>query len=65
MMEFLLNNSRAKPSISNILLDPIKTPINRSASLYSLPGGTEACLRSPQPYIPLIAQNKQLQPLNP
>ena len=65
MMEFLLNNSRAKPSTSNILLDPIKTPINSVCIIIFIAGGTEALPKVLPALYPPTAQNKQLQPLNP
>ena len=54
IMEFLLNNSRAKPSTSSFSLDPIKNPMNSVCIIIFIVGGTKLCLRSSQPYIPLL-----------
>ena len=54
IMEFLLNNSRAKPSTSSISQDPVKNPMNSVCNIIFIVGGTKLCLRSSQPYILLL-----------
>ena len=63
--ELLVNNSRAKPSASNVSLDPTKNPISSVCSIIFIVGENKALPNVLSALNPLPHQSKQSQCLNP